>query len=226
MGKNVEKFEMRGDSTFGKLGGNQMARITVHPDIRSGKCLNLGCGFTKWVGPNWVNVDKFDNCEPDMVVDLDMFPYPWEDETFDYVLANHVMEHLVDWWKAFVEIARILKVGGNFEMRVPDESSSSALTYRDHYHVFSPLSFHGIGDPETCNYFRGGTNAWAKTVEHTIPLNMKFYHRVPHKQYSWMRYWPFRAFLMPFCAEHMRNFIWEQQFIFEKYDPKDLIGGD
>lgn len=216
MGKDAKVTILKSDGSFGK-DGRHMARLTAHPEIRKGKCLNLGCGFTKFIGQNWTNVDKYEVCDPDMVVDLDVFPYPWPDNTFDYIYANHVMEHLSDWWLAFIECARILKPGGCFEMRVPDESSSSAITYRDHRHIFYCLSFHGIGKVGEKNLFQGGTNAWAKTIEGTVPFEMIGYHRVPFKHYSWMRRWPF-IYLLRFCADHMRNFIWEQQFIFRKYD--------
>lgn len=204
---------MKPDDSYGKE-GTQVSRLTVHPEIRHGKSLNLGCGFTKFVGANWTNVDKYNICNPDMVHDLDIIPYPWPDNTFDYIYANHVFEHLRDWWGALVECSRILKPGGHLEVRVPDESSSSALTYRDHLHVFYITSFHGIGKGRN-NIYRSGTNAWAKTIEGTVPLDLVFYHRVPHREYAWMRHWPF-IHLLKFCAAHMRNFIWEQQFIFRK----------
>lgn len=214
MGKNAKVVNLESDGTFGH-DGCQSARLTAYKDIRKGKCLNLGCGFTKFIGDNWTNVDKYDICAPDMVVDLNIIPYPWEDNTFDYIYANHVMEHLKEWWGPFTEIARILKPDGHFEMRVPDESSSSAITYRDHHHIFHINSFHGIGK-DSKTLYRSGTNAWAATVERTIPLELIHYHRVPFKKYNWMKCWPF-IYVLEFCANHMRNFIWEQQFIFKKF---------
>lgn len=196
----------------------QVKGMTAHPELRKGKCLNLGCGFTKFLGENWTNVDKYANCEPDVVHDLEVIPYPWPDNEFDFILSNHVLEHLNDWWSAFTEIARILKPGGYFELHCPDESSSTALTFRDHLHVFYIMSFHGIGrrdDPQ--NIYTSGTNAWAKTVEGSVPLELIYYHRVPFKQYNWMGHWPFMK-LLQFCSMHMRNFIWEQQFVFRKFD--------
>ncbi len=54
--------------------------------------LNLGCGGK--ILPGWVNVDKFDTCGPDQVVDLEQFPWPWDDNTVTEVLLSHVLEHL------------------------------------------------------------------------------------------------------------------------------------
>ncbi len=54
--------------------------------------LNLGCGGK--IIPGWVNVDKFDTCGADQVVDLEKFPWPWDDNSVTDVLMSHVLEHL------------------------------------------------------------------------------------------------------------------------------------
>ena len=170
--------------------------------------MNLGCGFKKKIG--FINVDAFDICEPDVVHDLNVFPYPWEDNSIDHIEMFHTLEHLDDWWGSLGECARILKVGGRLDIRVPDESSSSAGTYRDHNHIFSRHSFHGMFER------RGwAANAWAATEDETVPLAMVDYRQVPFKQYNWMTYFPF-GWLLVFCAKHLRNFIWEQHFYFKK----------
>ena len=170
--------------------------------------LNLGCGFRK--SKQMVNVDAFDICEPDVVHDLNVFPYPWKENSVDGIIMWHVLEHLDDWWGAFCECARISKPGSTMEIRVPDESSGTALTYRDHNHVFSVHSFHGIQDRS--GY---GTNAWAMIEDNIIPLEMLHYQKIPCGEYNWMMRWPFR-WLLGFCANHLRNFIHEQKFLFRK----------
>lgn len=82
--------------------------------------LNLGCGFKYLAG--WVNVDAYQCCNPDVVWDLNKFPYPWENNSVNRIYMSHILEHIPDWWTAFTECARILKVGGTIEIRVPDES--------------------------------------------------------------------------------------------------------
>jgi ubiquinone/menaquinone biosynthesis C-methylase UbiE len=171
--------------------------------------LNLGCGFNKL--PEMVNVDAYEICEPDVVWDLNKFPYPWEDNSVDGIVAFHIFEHLENWWEAFSECARILRPMGTLEIRVPDESSATALTYRDHLRVFSIVSFHGI------HRASAGTNAWAHTVKETIPFKMISFNQVPFKEYNWMLSFPW---LLKFCAKHMRNFIHEAVYTFVK------IGGN
>ena len=166
--------------------------------------LNLGCGAVKEIG--WVNVDAYG--DPDVVWDLNVFPYPWEENSVDHIQAKHVFEHLDDWWGAFVECARIVKPGGTIRIHVPDESSTSAGTYRDHLSIITPYSFIGIiGE-------NAGTNAWAEQVKDSVPVRIESYQRAPFKKYNWMMFWC--PWLLKFCAEHLRNFIWEQQFVFRK----------
>ncbi len=165
--------------------------------------LNLGCGNNKL--PGYTNVDAYGN--PDQVWDLNVFPYPWDNDSVEVIEMCHVLEHLEDWWYAFKECARILKPGGTLHIRVPDESSRTALTYRDHNHIFSLYSFHGIQERAA------GTNAWASSEEDSVPLKLESYARTPHKEYYWMIRFPR---ILKFCADHMRNFIHEQRFLFRK----------
>ncbi len=168
--------------------------------------LNLGCGSKKFVGQEWVNVDAYG--DPDFFCDLNKFPYPWADNSIDHIYMSHVLEHIPDWWSAFTECARILKPGGTLEIRVPDESSATALTYRDHHHVFSQCSFHGTQGAAH------GTSAWAKENQNTVPLIPVSYAQVPYAKHQWMIRWA--PWLLRFCANHMRNFIHEQVFVFQK----------
>jgi len=177
------------------------------------KILNLGCGFRKMVGA--INVDAFG--EPDVKHDLNVTPYPWEDNSIDRIHAHHVFEHIIDWWAAFNECARILKPGGHLDIRVPDASSDSALAYRDHHHVFLPISFHGAFT--TGGAFRSGTNAWAKKEAGSVPLLFISWTQVPFKKHDWMVKWC--PWFLTFCSDHLRNFIWEQIFIFEKMGEKN-----
>lgn len=170
--------------------------------------LNLGCGLKKALGPEWINVDAYASCDPDLVWDLNKTPFPWKTNSIDHIYMSHSLEHVKEWWPCFTECARILKPGALMEIRVPDESSRTALTYRDHFHVFSRISFHGIKGQSH------GTSAWAIDNQESVPLEMVSHHLVPHKQYNWMIKWC--PWLLKFCGDHLRNFIHEQVFVFRK----------
>ncbi len=53
----------------------------------------------------------------DMVVDITQMQF--EDEKFDYIVCNHVLEHILDEKKAFDEVKRCLKKHGKLVVTVP-----------------------------------------------------------------------------------------------------------
>lgn len=85
------------------------------------KLLNAGCGTHYAQG--WVNTDlvSTDTTHPDVLVDPEK-PYPFEDNTFDYVFLGHVLEHIP--WNsvpAFLDdMRRIAKPGAKFLVTGPD----------------------------------------------------------------------------------------------------------
>ena len=83
--------------------------------------LNLGCGFDHREG--FVNADSFEACAPDVLMDMEVHPWPFEDNSFDYVLLKHVLEHVgatFDGFKAVMrDIYRITAPGGIVDIQVP-----------------------------------------------------------------------------------------------------------
>lgn len=61
---------------------------------------------------------------------LDITHIPFEDNTFDVIICNHVLEHIADDRKAMNELYRVLKPGGFSMMQVP-LSSVLRQTYED-----------------------------------------------------------------------------------------------
>lgn len=53
------------------------------------------------------------------VLHVDMLAMPFEEESFDFVIANHVLEHVDDDLQALGEIRRVLAEGGHAVLQTP-----------------------------------------------------------------------------------------------------------
>lgn len=99
---------------------------------------------------------------PDILSDSESFPSV-ADHTFDFVVANHVLEHLTDPIGALIEWHRILRIGGLLMLTLPDKR----FTF-DAHRRRTPLS-HLVADhqsrepPELRN--RDHLEDWATHVE-------------------------------------------------------------
>jgi len=78
---------------------------------------------------------------------------PWPNDTFDVVFSGNVMEHLSEPEKVFAEIHRVLKPGGTFLCKTPNQFHYVALIAR-----FTPFWFHAA-----FNKVRG------RSESHTFP---------------------------------------------------------
>lgn len=94
------------------------------------KILHLGCGASKI--PGTIAVDINPRSAADVLCDLDHFPYPFRDHTFDRIICEHVLEHLKSLIPVMEELHRIAKPGGRIEIIAP--YFSSIFFYRDPTH--------------------------------------------------------------------------------------------
>ena len=103
--------------------------------------LNLGCGRTYI--KNAINVDFFETGHCDQVVDLTIFPWPWEDNAVGEIYMLYFIEHFNSSQviNIFKEAHRILKVNGLLHIQCPHFTSMIALTTIDHKSNFSVTSF-------------------------------------------------------------------------------------
>ncbi len=104
--------------------------------------LNLGCGEDFKDG--FVNVDFHSHVRIDVQHDLNAFPYPFEDASFDHVLASHVLEHLDRPFVVMKELHRLLKPGGTLTVKVPH--FSRGFTHAEHKAGFD-VTFPKYFDP-------------------------------------------------------------------------------
>ena len=101
--------------------------------------LDIGCGKRKRAGA--VGLDVNPESDADVIHDLNQFPYPFEDSTFDDIFADNVLEHLDDVIKVMEELLRISKPGGITKIIVPFFRAKWAFIDPTHKHFFTVNSF-------------------------------------------------------------------------------------
>ncbi len=101
--------------------------------------LDLACGPRK--SPGSIGIDSNPRARPDVLHDLDEFPYPFHDDSFDRVVCLNGMEHLREPLSVLAELARICCNGAIVEISTPHFTSPDAYTDPTHRHAFTSRSF-------------------------------------------------------------------------------------
>lgn len=83
--------------------------------------------FKKMKNLDYISADLY---SPIVDVKADILDLPFEDESFDIVFCNHVLEHIEDDSKALSELYRVMKKGGWGIFQVPLKHSLTE-TYED-----------------------------------------------------------------------------------------------
>jgi len=104
-----------------------------------GKILDLGCGKRKREGT--VGIDISADTDADVIHDLNVFPYPFSDDEFEYIYADNVIEHLDNVIKVLEELHRITKNGATVKVIVPFFRSVYAFIDPTHKNFFAYKSF-------------------------------------------------------------------------------------
>ena len=102
------------------------------------RILDVGCGINKYAGS--IGIDRNTRTRADVICDLDRFPYPFRDNSFDSLRAVHVIEHVSDVIRAMEEFHRLVASGGRVFIVTPhytDFSSFCDPTHRWHLNSFS-----------------------------------------------------------------------------------------
>jgi SAM-dependent methyltransferase len=100
---------------------------------------------------NALRIDINPRVQPDVLHDLDSFPYPFPDHTFSRIECYDILEHLDDLVNVMQEIHRIGRHKAPVIITTPHFSSSNAYTDPTHRHFLGYYSF---------DYFTG-ENEWS-----------------------------------------------------------------
>lgn len=114
--------------------------------------INIGCGDEMRTG--YYRLDFNKDFNPDMVWDLNKYPYPFKDEQWGEIYTSHVLEHLDDIYKTMHELFRILKVNGIIHIRVPYFSNGWSKGDLTHKRWFGWKSFDYLNDNQVKYRFK------------------------------------------------------------------------
>ncbi|MFD1315380.1 class I SAM-dependent methyltransferase [Namhaeicola litoreus] len=89
--------------------------------------------FKKMKNLDYTTADLY---APKVDVKADILKLPFEDSTFDFILCNHVLEHIEDDARAMSELYRVMKPGGMGIFQIPQDLNR-AKTYED-FSITSP----------------------------------------------------------------------------------------
>jgi hypothetical protein len=162
--------------------------------------LNLGCGRKRRA--DCLNVDRVAHLAPDLVWDLDQYPYPLPASHFRRIYAHDVVEHLVSIPAFMAEAHRLLEADGVLELTTPHFSCANSYTDPTHRHHLGYFSF---------DYFTAGheldfyTEARFEILERQIVFQQsllnRFIARIANRQakrYEQRFAWMFPAWFMIF----------------------------
>lgn len=107
------------------------------------KVLEIGPGIhpRKIEGAEMVYIDKFNPGFPVVEWDLEKIPLPFDDNTFDYILAYEILEHVDNLAPLMDDLYRIMKLGGCLELTVPYYKYKGAFSNPEHKRFFTEDSF-------------------------------------------------------------------------------------
>ena len=102
--------------------------------------LHLGCGRDKRDG--FLNIDIAEEVNPDKAWDLEKGLPFLDDNSVDYILSNHTLEHLTTkgYWNLLEEMYRVSKDGARWELCLPFDNPETRAN-SEHVRTFSYHSF-------------------------------------------------------------------------------------
>jgi SAM-dependent methyltransferase len=120
--------------------------------------LNLGAGTD--IRDGYINHDIVQLDGIDVVHNLNKYPWPWEDNSIDEIIAIDLVEHLDEFLPAMEELHRVLKHSGRLNLKVPYWNSVFRHIDPTHKRGFHEVTFHFF-DPskEICQLRRYYTHA-------------------------------------------------------------------
>lgn len=126
---------------------------------KNGILLDVGCGES--TRPNFTRMDKRPLEGIDIVHDLEVFPYPLEDEVCLTIVASHIIEHIKPWLFIDVmdELWRVAKIDAQLAISMPYGYSDGFLQDPTHCNMCNHATWEYF-DPRCPLYFIYKPKPW------------------------------------------------------------------
>ena len=154
------------------------------------RILDVGCGIHKQ--PGAIGLDRNPASRADVIADLDRFPYPFADSSFDRLTAIHVIEHVNDVIRTMEEFHRLVRGGGTVRIETPHYTDFSSFCDPTHKSHLNSFSFRYFGDDNA------GFGYYSPVKFHEISVRVKL-----------LAFWRLLGF--EFLVNHFRRYrkFWE-----------------
>ena len=147
--------------------------------------LNLGCGSKKLQG--YINIDKYDTYKPDIIHDLEKFPYPFEDNSINEILLSHVLEHIgqnPDIFNSIIkEFYRICVHGAKIDIRVPHPRHDDFIADPTHVRPITALGLSLYNKDLNKKWELSGAANTPLAIIHNVDFRIKHVTHILDKKY-------------------------------------------
>ncbi len=151
------------------------------------KKLNLGCGFDHRNG--YVNADSFEECKPDVLMNIEETPWNFSDNEFDHILLKHVLEHVGQSYITFKsimqELYRSTKNNGTIEIHIPHFRHDTFWSDPTHVRAFTLLTFQMMSKTQNDEWIKKKANY--SMIAYDMRVNFEVVNAVQVYDNHWIR---------------------------------------
>ncbi len=102
--------------------------------------MNIGCGINKYDG--YVNIDSVDLYLPDLLMNAEVVPWPFEESSIDEIMFNHSLEHMGGdnevFFSLICELYRVCANGAIVQINVPHPRHDNFINDPTHVRIVTP----------------------------------------------------------------------------------------
>jgi hypothetical protein len=133
--------------------------------------LDVGCG-TRKAEPGAIGIDVHSRSAADIIWNLDEFPWPLDNDTFERVYMSHIIEHVGDVTRTMAEIHRVACDRADVFIVTPHFSSHNSYTDPTHVRHLAARSFQYFTGEDFATF--GGSNVRFSVEELDLTFGKNF----------------------------------------------------